>query len=584
MNTAFKDIENYLNNEDWRIHENANRIWSIGGLKTYVAEHAIARYTLEKVYPKEIRDAHINGVFHIHDLSHGISGYCAGWSLRNLLYGGFNGVPGTTYSTPPKHLSSALGQMMNFLGVVQQEWAGAQAFSSLDTLLAPYVYYDNLSYEQVKQFLQEFIYNLNVTLRYGNERPFTNLTFDLTPPSDLKDEHVIINGEIKNEVYGDFQDEMDMINKAFLEVMYEGDGLGNVFSFPIPTYNITNDFDWDTEVGEILAKVTAKFGIPYFQNCIGSGLSPELVRAMCCRLQLDKTKIKRMGGLFGNGDLTGSIGVVTLNVSQMAYLSKDESEFFELLAHNMDLAKESLEIKRKVVLENLRKGLMPYSKVALGKLELKNHFSTIGLVGMNEACLNLIGENIASKDGLKLAKKTLEFMRDKVEEFSKETGNLYNLEATPAEGCSYRLAKIDKQQFPDIITAGTDDAPYYTNSTQLPVDYDDLLFCLNHQSELQPIYTGGTVFHIYLGESPPAEVVPKLVMRVCRNTKLPYISITPTFSICPTHGYLSGLHNSCPNCGSECLVYSRVVGYLRPTAYWNVGKKQEFKERKVFRW
>jgi ribonucleoside-triphosphate reductase len=575
-------VDSYIAQEDWRIRENANATWSFSGLLWHVTGTVMAYYALNLVYPKEIAKAHTEGDFHLHNLSMSLAGYCAGWSLRQLLHEGFNGVPGKVESSPPKHLRSALGQMVNFIGTLQNEWAGAQAFSSFDTYLAPFVRADRLSYAEVKQAIQEFVFGINISSRWGGQTPFSNITLDWTVPEDLKDEHVTIGGKITNDVYGDFQDEMDMINKAFMEVMLEGDAKGRVFTFPIPTYNITKDFDWHSENAELLFEMTAKYGLPYFQNFINSDLKPGDVRAMCCRLQLNLKELRnKTGALFGAGESTGSIGVVTINMPRIGYLSKDENEFFERLDRFMYLAKQALEIKRKIVSRNMDAGLLPYTKRYLGSL--KNHFSTIGLVGMNEACLNFLGVSIAEEEGKKFALKTLDFMREKLIEFQEETGHLYNLEATPAEGTAYRLAKIDKKYYPEIITAGNS-IPYYTNSTHLPVEYtDDLWFALKHQEDLQVKYTGGTVFHVFLGESPTSEETRILVKKIAENFRIPYFTITPTFSICPNHGYLKGEKSICPICNTSSEVYSRVVGYLRPVKDWNAGKQEEFKERKEFK-
>jgi ribonucleoside-triphosphate reductase len=575
-------VDSYIAQEDWRIRENANATWSFSGLLWHVTGTVMAYYALNLVYPKEIAKAHTEGDFHLHNLSMSLAGYCAGWSLRQLLHEGFNGVPGKVESSPPKHLRSALGQMVNFIGTLQNEWAGAQAFSSFDTYLAPFVRADRLSYAEVKQAIQEFVFGINISSRWGGQTPFSNITLDWTVPEDLKDEHVTIGGKITNDVYGDFQDEMDMINKAFMEVMLEGDAKGRVFTFPIPTYNITKDFDWHSENAELLFEMTAKYGLPYFQNFINSDLKPGDVRAMCCRLQLNLKELRnKTGALFGAGESTGSIGVVTINMPRIGYLSKDENEFFERLDRFMYLAKQALEIKRKIVSRNMDAGLLPYTKRYLGSL--KNHFSTIGLVGMNEACLNFLGVSIAEEEGKKFALKTLDFMREKLIEFQEETGHLYNLEATPAEGTAYRLAKIDKKYYPEIITAGNS-IPYYTNSTHLPVEYtDDLWFALKHQEDLQVKYTGGTVFHVFLGESPTSEETRILVKKIAENFRIPYFTITPTFSICPNHGYLKGEKSICPICNTPSEVYSRVVGYLRPVKDWNAGKQEEFKERKEYK-
>lgn len=539
-------VDGYAKREDWRVRENANMGFSFSGLTWHVAGSVMAYYALNYVYPKEIAKAHIEADFHLHDLSASIAGYCAGWSLRQLLLEGYNGVPNKVESGPPKHLRTALGQMMNFLGTLQHEWAGAQAFSSFDTYLGPFVRSDGLNYKQVRQMIQEFVFNLNVGSRWGCQTPFTNITLDWRVPEDLKNDPVVIGGKLQDSVYGDYQEEINMINKALIEVMMEGDKNGRVFTFPIPTYNITKDFDWGSENSNLLFKMTGKYGLPYFQNFVNSHLSPGDVRAMCCRLQLDMKDLrKKTGGLFGFGESTGSIGVVTINMPKIGYLSKDESMFFEKLGKMMILAKNSLEIKRKIINRNFERGLLPYTKRYLG--HLNHHFSTIGLVGMNEACLNFFGKNIATKEGKVFAIKVLKFMRDKLVEFQNETGHIFNLEATPAEGTSYRLARIDRKNYPNIITSGNG-VPYYTNSTHLPVDHtNDMFEALKHQDDLQVLYTGGTVFHGFVGEKVDGgESVALLVKRISDNFRLPYFTITPTFSICPVHGYISGEHFRCP--------------------------------------
>ncbi len=571
-------VEGYVNREDWRVHENSNTGYSFSGLMLHVAGHAIAEYTLEHVYPKEIADAHRKGYYHIHDLSFGIIPYCAGWYLKDLLLRGFGGVTGKINAKPPKHLDTAIAQMINFLGTMQMEFAGAQAFSSVDTYLAPFIRADKLSYKEVKQNMQRLIYGLNIPSRWGSQTPFTNFTFDIVPPEDLGEEHAVVGGKELSNTYGEYQDEMDMLNRAFMEIMMEGDANGRIFTFPIPTYNILPDFDWDSEIADLLFKMTAKYGTPYFQNYIGSDLDPRSIRAMCCRLQLDLNELRSRGnGLFGSGELTGSIGVVTINMNRLGYEAKDEDEFFEKLLHYMQLAKESLEIKREIIKENLRKGLMPFTKIYLG--HFNNHFSTIGLIGMHEALMNLFGFGIYEKDGLIFAIKTLKFMREVLRKFQDETGNLYNLEATPAEGSSYRLARLDKKMYPDIYVSGEDE-PYLTNSTWLPADYKvSVIEALAHQEALQTLYTGGTVFHTYLGERVSPESAKSLAKKIAENTKIPYFTITPTFSICPEHGYLPGEQWTCPYCGRKTEVYSRVVGYFRPVEAWNGGKKEEFKMR-----
>lgn len=588
-------IDLYLEKLDWQVNENSNMAYSLQGLNNYISSEISKIYWLNKIYPPEIREAHLEGDFHIHDLNI-LSTYCVGWDLNDLLLQGFKGAAGKVESKPAKHLRSALGQIVNFFYTLQGEAAGAQAFSHFDTFLAPFIRYDNLSYPEVKQALQEFIFNINVPTRVGFQTPFTNITMDLKVPKMYADSPVVIGGELKTATYGDFQEEMNILNRAFLEVLSEGDAKGRVFTFPIPTYNITHDFDWDDPNLETLWQVTAKYGIPYFSNFINSDMSPEDARSMCCRLRLDLRKLeKRGGGLFGANPLTGSIGVVTINMARLGYLSKDESEFMERLESLMILAKESLEIKRKVLEKLTEKELYPYARFYLRNVKKrfgeywKNHFSTIGLIGMNEACLNLLGVNIGKEEGRRFAIKVLDFMREKLLSFQEETGNNYNIEATPAEGTSYRLAKIDKEKYPRIICANEEEwrkgaEPFYTNSTQLPVNYtDDIFEVLDLQDEIQRKYTGGTALHIYIGEQiKDPESVKILVRKICENYHLPYFTITPTFSICPAHGYLPGEQERCPKCEAQCEVYSRVVGYLRPINQWNEGKKEEFKLRKAF--
>ncbi|MGI5920951.1 MAG: ribonucleoside triphosphate reductase [Syntrophomonadaceae bacterium] len=595
-----KIIGDYLGKNDWRIKENSNMTFSLQGMNFHIASLLVSQYWLNQIYPPEIRKAQENGDFHIHDL--GILGvYCVGWDIRDLLAEGFKGVRGKVASGPAKHFRSILGQIVNFFFTLQGEAAGAQAFSNFDTLLAPFIRYDNLDYKQVKQCLQEFVFNMNVPTRVGFQTPFTNVTMDLKVPDFMKNEPVIIGGEYVDATYGDFQEEMDIFNRAFAEVMMEGDVEERVFTFPIPTYNITEDFDWDNPNYDKIWEMTAKYGIPYFSNFIGSDMKPDDARSMCCRLRLDNRELrKRGGGLFGANPLTGSIGVVTINMSRLGYLAQSKEDFIDRLGHLMDLAKNSLEIKRKV-LENLTEaGLYPYSQFYLRNVKegfgqyWKNHFSTIGLVGMNEACLNFLGEDISSAKGQAFALEVLDFMRDRLMEYQDATGNIYNLEATPAEGVSYSIALKDKKQYPDIIVANNDEVakgaqPYYTNSTQLPVNYtDDLYEALSIQDPLQTKYTGGTVFHIFLGEAVPSiGSVKKMVSKVCNQFRLPYFTLSPTFSICSQHGYLAGEHSSCPLCAAEgresrCEVYSRIVGYLRPVDQWNAGKQEEFKGRKTF--
>ena len=547
-------IEEYLGKEDWRVRENSNMNFSLQGLNFHVSSSIIARYWLEKLYPKEVAQAHIEGDFHIHDL--GILGpYCVGWDLYDLLLRGFGGVVGKVESAPAKHFRSALGQIVNFFYTMQGEAAGAQAFSNFDTLLAPFVAYDKLDYKGVKQCLQEFLFNLNVPTRVGFQTPFTNLTFDLKPSKLYANQAVIIGGKPQDSCYGEFQKEMSMINRAFCELMMEGDAKGRIFTFPIPTYNITKDFDWENPDYEPLWEMTRKYGIPYFANFVNSDMDPDDARSMCCRLRLDQRELrKRGGGLFGANPLTGSIGVVTINLPRIGYFSTCEEEFFERLASLMELAKTSLEIKRKVIEDFTEKGLYPYSKVYLESIKKAqgqywaNHFSTIGIVGMNEACLNFLNTPIYTPEGKEFALKVLKFMREKIAEFQEETGNLYNLEATPAEGTSFRLAKIDKKKFPRIKTQGTAKVPYYTNSVHLPVYYtDDIFEILTHQDDLQVMFTGGTVVHLFVGEEiPDKHMVKELVRAIVTNFRLPYFSITPTFSICPVHGYIPGKHEICP--------------------------------------
>ncbi|MDH5754701.1 MAG: ribonucleoside triphosphate reductase [Candidatus Bathyarchaeota archaeon] len=588
-------VDQYLEVEDWRVRENSNMSYSLQGLNNYLSSTVIAKYWIMRIYPPNIADAHFSGAMHIHDL--GVLGpYCVGWDIKELLLSGFGGVSGKIESTPAKHFRTALGQVVNFFYTLQGEAAGAQAFSNFDTYLMPFIRYDGLNQKEVEQALQEFFFNMNVPTRVGFQTPFTNVTLDLTVPEFMKDEPVTVGGKIMNETYGDMQAEMEMFNNAFAEVMSKGDAKGRVFTFPIPTYNITKDFDWDSPIIQKIFEVTAKYGVPYFSNFINSDMKPEDVRSMCCRLRIDNRELrKRGGGFFGANPLTGSIGVTTLNLPRIGYLAKDEEEFFERLEALMEIAKDSLEVKRKVLEKFTEDGLYPYSKRYLRLVKegfgkyWKNHFSTIGLVGMNEAILNLFGYNIASPEALEFARKVLSFMREKLADFQEETENIYNLEATPAEGTSYRLARIDKRKYPDIVVANEKHLsrgaePFYTNSSQLPVDYvSDLFEALEHQDRLQPLYTGGTVFHIYLGERLYSwKAAAELVRKVAWNSRLPYFTLTPTFSICPTHGYMGGEHKQCPMCGAKCEVYSRVVGYLRPVDQWNDGKQAEFAIRRTF--
>ncbi|HWQ77894.1 MAG TPA: ribonucleoside triphosphate reductase [Anaerovoracaceae bacterium] len=578
----------YLNDADWQVNENANTQKSINGLNNYVREAFTQNYWLHEIYSDDIREAHMSGDIHIHDL--GFFGpYCAGWDLRQILMNGFGGVPGKVESKAPKHLRTFLGQIVNSTFTTQGETAGAQAWSSFDTYCAPFIYYDNLDYKTVKQALQEFIFNLNVPTRVGFQCPFSNLTFDLVPPSTLRNEYAIVGGRIMDKTYGEFQKEMDLFNMAYCDVMMEGDSKGRVFTFPIPTINVTKDFDWNSPVVEKIMEITCKYGVPYFSNYINSDLSPEDALSMCCRLRLDTSELrKRGGGLFGSNPLTGSIGVVTVNLPRLAYISSSESEFRTRLWQQMNIARNSLEIKRKVIEEQTDRGLYPYSANFLSGVKAQaggywyNHFNTIGLIGMNEACQNLLGpeSDLTTSEGQGFAIRTLVYMRDVIKDIQEETGNYYNLEATPAEGTSYRLAQKDKKKYPNIITAGSK-SPYYTNSSQLPVGYtDDIFETLDLQDELQSLYTGGTVLHLYLGEEiKEVSAAKRLIRKAFTNYKLPYISLTPTFSICNSHGYISGEHYSCPICGESAEVWSRVVGYLRPVQNFNKGKREEYEQR-----
>ncbi len=589
-------VDSYLYQTDWQVKENANMSFSLQGLRHYIDTEIIKQYWLEKIYPEHIALAHKEGDFHIHDLGD-LSSYCCGWDLQELLRIGFTGVPNKVACAAPKHFSSALGQIVNFVFTLQGESAGAQAFSNFDTLLAPFVRYDKLSYTQVRQEIQSFVFNLNVATRVGFQTPFFNLTFDITPPQYLANEQVIIGGEFKPEAYGEFQKEMDMINQAFAEVMIAGDNNGRLFTFPIPTYNITKDFDWNDPRFDKIWEMTAKYGIPYFANFINSDMNPEDARSMCCRLRLDNRELRsRGGGLFGSNPLTGSIGVVTINLPRLGYTSLTLPELLSKLKKLMDTAKESLEIKRQVIEYFTENGLYPYAKFYLSSVKQRfgkywaNHFSTIGLIGMNELLLNFLGKDITTPEGQELAKEIMDFMREQMLQYQQETGNLYNLEATPAEGTSYRLAKIDKKKYPKIIVANNQQVeqhtaePYYTNSTQLPVGFtEDIFEALDLQDELQIKYTGGTVFHAFLGERlHDLETVKKLVRKIAENYRLPYFTLTPTFSICPNCGYVSGEHQTCPTCGAKCEIYSRVVGYIRPIDQWNYGKQAEFGDRLEF--
>ena len=598
MTTKFNvDLVNdYIQKMDWKIKENSNMSYSLQGLNNYISSDVTAEYWLNCIYPPQIRKAHKDGDIHIHDLSL-LSVYCVGWDLQDLLRQGFKGVEGKVESSPPRHLRSALGQIVNFFYTLQGEAAGAQAISNFDTLLAPFVRCDQLDYREVKQALQEFIFNINIPTRVGFQTPFTNITMDLYVPSILKDQPVIVGGEDCEETYAEYQPEMDMINRAFAEVMMEGDAKGRVFTFPIPTYNITGDFDWDNPNLEPVWKMTGKYGIPYFSNFVNSDMSPEDARSMCCRLRLDNRELlKRGGGLFGANPLTGSIGVVTINLPRIGYASKIKSEFYSHLIDQIQLAVESLSIKRKVLEKFTANHLYPYSKFYLRDVKngtgsyWKNHFSTIGIVGMSEACLNFIGEDITTEHGQQFSLEVMDFIRDTLSKVQEETGEIFNLEATPAEGTSYRLSMLDKKKYPDIICANESDfragaAPYYTNSTQLPVNYsDDIYETLRLQDDLQTRYTGGTVLHIFLGEHVnDMQALKGLIRKIATNYRLPYFTLTPTFSVCPSHGYLDGEQPTCSICDRETEVYSRVVGYLRPVRQWNEGKQAEYGNRKIFK-
>ncbi|MEA2088845.1 MAG: ribonucleoside triphosphate reductase [Patescibacteria group bacterium] len=595
-------MKKYLDKLDWRIKENSNMSYSLQGLNNHIASAVSSRYWLNKVYSKKIGDTHTEGDIHIHDLQL-LAPYCAGWDLKDLLVRGFGGVSGKVESKPAKHFRTALGQIINFFYTLQGEVAGAEAFSNFDTYLAPFIKYDKLNYDEVKQALQEFLFNINVPTRVGFQTPFTNLTMDLFAPNMMKNESVIIGGKPQKEKYGDFQKEMDTLNMAFAELMMEGDAKGRVFTFPIPTYNITKNFDWDSKVMLKVFEMTAKYGIPYFSNFINSDMSPEDARSMCCRLRLDNRELrKRGGGLFGANPLTGSIGVVTINLPRIGYLSnkkfpkdieKAKKYFFERLAGFMDVAKDSLEVKRELIEKLSDNGLYPYARHYLDGIKKKfnqywkNHFATIGINGMNEACLNLFGENVGSEQGKKFALEIMDFMRGKMTKYQNETNNLYNLEATPAEGVTRRFANLDKKKYSDIIVANEKEvkekgvAPYYTNSSHLPVNFsEDIFEVLDLQDELQTKYTGGTVIHGFIGEKMPSvEATKKIVRKIAENYRLPYYTISPTFSICPEHGYIAGEHFKCPKCKAETEVYSRVVGYLRPVKQWNDSKQAEYNKR-----
>ena len=579
-------VDSYLKVADWRVKENSTVTYSVGGLILNNSGAITANYWLSEVYDQEIANAHKNCDFHIHDLSM-LTGYCAGWSLKQLIKEGLGGVPGKITSSPAKHLSTLANQMVNFLGIMQNEWAGAQAFSSFDTYLAPFVKIDNLTYKEVKQALQSFIYGVNTPSRWGTQAPFTNITLDWTVPNDLAELNAIVGGVEQDFKYKDCQKEMDMVNKAFIEIMIEGDANGRGFQYPIPTYSITKDFDFsETENNKLLFEMTAKYGTPYFSNYINSDMEPSDVRSMCCRLRLDLRELrKKSGGFFGSGESTGSIGVVTINMPRIAYLAKDEKDYFERLTKLMDLAAKSLKMKRDVVTKLLDEGLYPYTKRYLGTFN--NHFSTIGLVGMNEACLNAswLKKDLTEKEAQEFTKKTLNYMREKLSDYQEKYGDLYNLEATPAESTSYRLAKKDKELYPDIITASNDDTPYYTNSSHLPVGFtDDLFKALDIQDELQTLYTSGTVFHCFLGERiPDWKACASLVKKIAENYKLPYYTMSPTYSVCKNHGYIVGEVKKCPVCGEKTEVYSRITGYYRPVNNWNDGKTKEYEMRKEYK-
>ncbi|MCK5737650.1 ribonucleoside triphosphate reductase [bacterium] len=589
-------VDQYLERLDWQVNENSNMNFSLQGLNNYLSSEISKTYWLNKIYPPDIRNAHQKGDLHLHDLGL-LSVYCVGWDLYDLLVQGFCGASGKIESKPARHLRTALGQIVNFFYSLQGESAGAQAFSNFDTLLAPFIRFDNLSYAEIKQSLQEFIFNVNVPTRVGFQTPFTNITLDLNVPSYYQDQGVVIGGEVMEATYGEFKPEMDLFNKALLEVMRDGDAKGRVFTFPIPTYNIAKDFDWDNPNMEILWEITAKYGIPYFSNFVNSNMNPEDARSMCCRLRIDNRELNnRGGGLFGSAPLTGSVGVVTINLPRIAHLATDEADFMQRLENLMVIAKDSLVIKRKVLEKFTDENFYPYMKFYLRNIKSrfdsywKNHFSTIGLVGMNEAVMNLFNTDIGSEAGREFAVRVLDFMREKLVEFQQETGDNYNLEATPAEGTSYRLALLDKKEYPKIICANEDryqqgQPPFYTNSSQLPVNYtDDLFEVMDLQDEIQTKYTGGTVQHLFVGEQiTDIKALKKLIQKICERYHLPYFSMTPTFSICPDCGYLPGEVPECPKCGAETEIYSRVVGYLRPVRQWNEGKREEFKIRKTLK-
>ena len=581
-----KIVDNYIHVNDWRVKENSTVTYSIGGLILSNSGAITANYWLSEIYDEEIANAHRNADIHLHDLSM-LSGYCAGWSLKQLITEGLGGVTGKITSAPAKHLSVLCNQMVNFLGIMQNEWAGAQAFSSFDTYLAPFVKADNLSYEEVKKCIESFVYGCNIPARWGTQAPFTNITLDWVVPDDLAEQQCIVGGKLMDFKYKDCKKEMDMVNKAFIETMIEGDANGRGFQYPIPTYSITKDFDWsDTENNRLLFEMTAKYGTPYFSNYVNSDMKPSDIRSMCCRLRLDLRELrKKSGGYFGSGESTGSIGVVTINLPRIAYLASDVDDFYAHLDHMMDISARSLSIKRKVITKLLEDGLYPYTKHYLGTF--KNHFSTIGLVGMNEVGLNAkwLRKDLTHKETQDFAVDVLNHMRERLVKYQEEYGDLYNLEATPAESTSYRLAKHDKEKYPDIITASENGkTPYYTNSSHLPVGYtDDIFTALDVEDRLQTLYTSGTVFHAFLGEKlPDWKAAAKLVRKIAENYKLPYYTISPTYSVCKEHGYIAGEHFICPKCGQKAEVYSRITGYYRPVQNWNDGKLEEYKERKTY--
>ena len=587
-------VEDYLNDRDWRVRENSNMTFSLQGLNTHITDKIISQYWLGKIYPRPIRAAHESGDFHLHDLGT-LGAYCVGWDLRDVLLRGFRGVRGKVESRPAKHFRVALLQIVNFMYTLQGESAGAQAFSNVDTYLAPFIRADGLSYDEVRQNVQEFVYNMNVPTRVGFQTPFTNITLDLKVPRFLADEPAILGGAPHKTSYGEYQPEMDLFNRAFAEVMLEGDMHGRPFTFPIPTYNVTEDFDWDNPILEPVWEMTAKYGIPYFSNFIGSDMRPEDARSMCCRLRIDNRELRsRGGGLFGAHPLTGSIGVVTINLPRLGYLAEDEDDFLVRLGNLMDLARKALEINLKTLEQMTDQALYPYSRYYLSRIReaeggyWRNHFSTIGIIGMNEALLNLKGCSIAAPEGQAFAIETLDWMRERLGSYQEETGEIYNLEATPAEGASYRLAKKDLERFPDLriynLEAHGGKVPYYTNSTQLPVGLtDDLWAALAMQDPLQVKYTGGTVFHGFLGERLPSpDATKRLVRKIAHSFHMPYFTLTPTFSVCPDHGYIVGEHRTCPECGAKSEIYSRIVGYLRPVEQWNDGKRAEFANRRTF--